>query len=129
LDRRDEIAAVVVDAAIEVHRTLGPGYAESIYENAMAIELESREMPFERQVQFDVAYKTRLVGLGAVDIIVDRLVIVELKAVSNLLPVHLAQAISYLKATGLPLALLMNFDERYMKDGIRRVVLTRRTIP
>jgi GxxExxY protein len=125
----DEIATVVVDAAIEVHRTLGPGYVESIYENAMAIELESRGLPFVRQAQFDVAYKQTLVGLSVVDMIVDGLVIVELKSVANLLPVHLAQAISYLKATGLPLALLMNFDERYMKDGIRRVVLTRRTIP
>ena len=125
----DEIATVVVDAAIEVHRTLGPGYVESIYENAMAIELESRSMLFTRQVQFEVAYKTKLVGLAVVDMIVDGLVIVELKSVSSSLPVHLAQAISYLKATGLPLCLLMNFDERYMKDGIRRVVLTRRTIP
>ena len=123
----DEIATVAVDAAIEVHRTLGPGYGEAIYENAMAIELESRAVPFARQVPFEVAYKSKLVGQSIVDMIVDQLVIVELKSVSALLPVHLAQAISYLKATGLPLALLMNFDERYMKDGIRRVVLTRRT--
>ncbi len=121
----DEIATVVVDAAIEVHRTLGPGYVESIYEHAMAVELEMRGVPFARQAQFDVAYKSRFVGLAVVDMIVDGLVIVELKSVTNLLPLHLAQAISYLKATGLPLALLLNFDGRYMKDGIRRVVLTR----
>jgi GxxExxY protein len=123
--RMDEIATTVVDAAIEVHRTLGPGYVESIYENAMAVELELRGIPFARQPQFDVAYKSKFVGLSVVDMIVDGLVIVELKSVTKLLPVHLAQAISYLKATGLPLALLLNFDEHYMKDGIRRVVLTR----
>ena len=120
----DELAKVVVDAAIEVHRELGPGFVESVYEEALAVELRMRAVAFERQQAISVSYKGHPVGEGRVDLLVGGALIVELKAVERLLPVHKAQVISYLKARGASLALLINFNERLLKDGIQRVVLT-----
>lgn len=120
----DDLARVVVDAAIEVHRELGPGFVESVYEEALAVELRMRAIGFERQRSVSVSYKGHPVGEGRVDLLVGRALIVELKAVEKLLPVHKAQVISYLKASGSTLALLINFNERLLKDGIQRVVLT-----
>ncbi|MDP1536449.1 MAG: GxxExxY protein [Burkholderiales bacterium] len=120
----DELEKVVVDAAIEVHRELGPGFVESVYEEALAVELRMRAVAFERQQAISVSYKGHPVGEGRVDLLVGGALIVELKAVERLLPVHKAQVISYLKARGASLALLINFNERLLKDGIQRVVLT-----
>ena len=120
----DDLARVVVDAAMEVHRELGPGYVEGVYEEAIAVELRLRNVEFERQKTVSVSYKGCPVGEGRVDLLVGGLLIVELKAVEKLLPVHKAQVISYLKARGAALALLINFNERLLKDGIQRVVLT-----
>jgi len=120
----DDLARVVVDAALEVHRELGPGFVESVYEEALAVELKLREISFERQKAITVAYKGQRVGEGKIDMLIGGLLIVELKAVEKLLPVHKAQVISYLKARGSVLALLINFNERLLKDGIQRVVLT-----
>ncbi len=120
----DDLARVVVDAALEVHRELGPGYVESVYEEALAVELEIRSINFERQKPVSVSYKGQSVGEGRVDLLVGGVLIVELKAVEKLLPIHKAQVISYLKARGDALALLINFNERLLKDGIQRVVLT-----
>jgi len=115
----------VVDAALEVHRHLGPAFLESVYENALCHELSLRNVPFERQVAVCVAYKDLPVGEGRADLIVAQRVVVELKALPALGPVHLAQILSYLKATGLVLGLLFTFGERHFKTGCRRVVLTR----
>jgi GxxExxY protein len=123
------LARRVLDAAIEVHRHLGPGYAESVYENALAIELGLRGLSYQRQAGFSVAYKGSQVGEGRTDLLVERLLIVELKAVDHLTEVHVAQAISYLKATGLPLALLVNFDVPVLMRGVRRVALNGPVIP
>ncbi len=108
-----------------MHRHLGPAFLESVYENALCHELALRSVPFERQVAVSVLYKELSVGEGRADLIVGQRVVVELKALPALRPVHLAQTLSYLKATGLRLGLLVNFGERHLKTGCRRVVLTR----
>ncbi|MGV3629280.1 MAG: GxxExxY protein [Betaproteobacteria bacterium] len=120
----DDLARVVVDAAMEVHRELGPGFVEGVYEEALAVELRLRNVEFERQKAVSVSYKGHSVGEGRVDLLVEGLLIVELKAVEKLLPVHKAQVISYLKARGSTLALLINFNEQLLRDGIQRIVLT-----
>lgn len=120
--RVDDLAYAVIGAAIEVHRHLGPGYLESVYQQAMEIELTLRQIPFERQKGVGVEYKGTMVGEGKLDLLVGEELIVELKAVESLAPVHKAQVISYLKQTGLHLGLLINFNVVVLKDGIQRVV-------
>jgi len=120
----DELARRVIGAALEVHRALGPGYLESVYEEALAVEFQLQAIPFERQKPVTVAYKGHFVGEGRLDYLVAEKLIVELKAVDALAPIHKAQVISYLKTTGLQLALLINFNVPFLKQGIQRVVLT-----
>jgi len=120
VDRR---ANAVIGAAIEVHRILGPGFLESVYEEALCAEFSERKIPFVRQYAFAIDYKGRKIGEGKVDILVDDCLVVELKAVDELAPIHVAQALSYLKATDLRLALLINFNGPVLKEGIKRVVL------
>ena len=122
--KTDELAKAVIGAAIEVHRVLGPGYLESVYDEAMAVELNLRGVAFERQKGMSVDYKGHAVGEGRLDLVVDGCLIVELKAVETLAPIHTAQVISYLKATQLPLGLLINFNVPLLKDGIRRIILS-----
>jgi len=119
-----ETASTVFAAALEVHRVLGPGFLESVYEEAMAVELELRGVTFERQKPIGVSYKGHAIGEGRLDFFVQNSLIVELKAAEKLLPIHQAQLMSYLKATGCRLGLLVNFHERLLKDGVKRVVLT-----
>jgi len=118
----DRVAREVIGAALEVHRTLGPGFLESVYEEAMCVELNLRSIPFERQRAISVAYKGHAVGEGRVDLLVREVVIVELKAVDVLAPIHSAQLLSYLKTIGLELGLLVNFNVPVLKEGIKRVV-------
>lgn len=120
----DQTAHVVIGAALEVHRTLGPGFLESVYEEALASELNERTIPFERQRKIVVPHKGRTVGEGRVDLLVDGRVIVELKAIEAFAPIHTAKMISYLKATGLSVGLVINFNVPVLKDGIRRIVLS-----
>lgn len=120
----DGLAKTVVDAAFEVHRTLGPGFLESVYEEAMAIELEARGIPLERQKPISVTYKDRPVGEGRLDLLVASQLLVELKAVETLVPIHKTQVISYLKATRLQLGLLINFNVPVLRSGIQRVVVS-----
>jgi GxxExxY protein len=120
----DEIVRKVIGAAIEVHRHLGPGYLESVYEEALAVELNLRGIPFVRQKAIAVNYKGYPVGEGRLDFLIDGVLVVELKAVEAFIPVHTAQVLSYLKATGLQLGLLINFNVSILKEGIQRVVLT-----
>lgn len=119
----DRWATVVVDAALEVHRLLGPGFLESVYEEALCAELRSRGIPFERQKTFAVDYKGEKIGEGRMDLEVAGCLVLEIKAVEKLAPVHTAQVLSYLKATGYRLALLINFNVALLKEGIKRVVL------
>lgn len=120
----ETIAADLLDAAIEVHRCLGPGFLETIYEEALCVELALRGMPYVRQAGVQVAYKGRVVGDARIDLLVGDRLIVELKAIEQIAPIHIAQALSYLKATKLPLALLVNFNAPVLLRGVRRVVLS-----
>src|SRR5205085_7050678 len=115
----DKLANAVIGAAIEVHRLLGPGYLESVYEEALCVELGLCNIPFTRQYPIAVSYKGCMVGEGRLDVLVDEKLIVELKAVDAIINVHYAQVISYLRTTGLELGLLINFNVPVLKAGIR----------
>lgn len=123
-EETDRLAQEVIGAAIEVHRALGPGFLESVYEQAMSIELGLLGTSFERQVPVAVTYKGHSIGESRLDLLVDGKLIVELKAVDQFAPVHTAQVMSYLKATGHRLGLLINFNVVRLKDGVKRVVLS-----
>ena len=120
----DRLAYGVIGAAIEVHRVLGPGFLEAVYEQALVLELQYRGILFRRQVSVAINYKGQLVGEGKLDLLVDDALIVELKAVEKLAPIHSAQVISYLKMTGHPLGLLINFNVPILKEGIKRIILS-----
>jgi GxxExxY protein len=118
----ERIAAEVVDSAVEVHRHLGPGLAEALYEDALCVELGLRRISYVRQSPVSLEYKGVPIGQGRIDLLVGTLIVVELKAVESLLPVHHAQVLAYLKMTRLELGLLLNFNKPLMKDGIRRII-------
>ncbi len=119
----NELSNKIVGAAIEVHRTLGPGLLESTYEECLCHELALNEILFERQAVMPVVYKGNLLDCGyRVDVIVDRKVILELKSVAEIQPIHKAQLLTYLKLSGLKLGLLLNFNVVLMKDGVNRFV-------
>ncbi|MBK7582360.1 MAG: GxxExxY protein [Myxococcales bacterium] len=122
--RLNELSGAVLDAALEVHRALGPGFPESVYERALASELGLRGLPFERQQRVQVVYKGQVVGVGRVDLLVGECLIVELKAVEELAAVHVAQVLSYLRASGCQLGLLINFNVSLLRHGVRRIVLS-----
>lgn len=112
----------VIGAAIEVHRALGPGYLEKVYEEALAVEFRLQEIPFERQYPVSVIYKGHPCGEGKLDFLVGGVLVVELKTVEQFAEIHRAQVISYLKVTGLDLGLLINFHVPILKDGVKRVI-------
>ena len=120
----NEISRIVVDAAIEVHRELGgPGLLESIYEESLVFELETRGLSVERQQAVPIRYKGHLLGTPLrLDLRVNNLVIIDPKAVVEWNPIFTAQMLTYLRLTGLKLGLVINFGERFVKDGIHRVV-------
>jgi len=118
----EELAHTTIGAAIEVHRLLGPGFLESIYERALCDELALRGVAFERQKELTVRYKDLDIPGQRLDLLVGRRVITDLKTVETLAPIHQAQVLSYLKTTGLRLGLLINFKVQILKDGIKRVV-------
>lgn len=121
----ERLAAVVIDAAPEVHRHLGPGLPEKSYEEALSHELALRQIPHACQAEIEISYKDKRVGKGWIDILVDRRLIVELKAVDQLTPTHRAQVVTYLTITDLNLGLLINFNVALLKDGLKRVIRTR----
>ena len=113
----------IIEAAIEVHRELGPGLLESVYEEAFCYELVRLGLAFERQVQLPIQYKGNSLNSHLrLDVIVERSVIVELKSVEKLLPVYQAQLLTYLKLTNMNVGLLINFNQKVLKNGIRRIV-------
>jgi GxxExxY protein len=120
----DSLAHAVIGAAIEVHSVLGAGFMESTYEQALAIELALRRIPFHRQWPISLSYKGQAVGEARLDFLVDDCLIVELKAVEMIHPIHHAQVINYLRATRLHLGLLINFNVETLRDGVKRLVLT-----
>jgi GxxExxY protein len=113
----------VIGAAIEVHRHLGPGFLESIYERALCHELKLQAIPFEKQVEILVPYKDISIPGQRVDLIIDEFLVLELKAVEDILPIHEAQLLSYLKSTELKIGLIINFKVTQLKSGIRRIIL------
>ena len=120
----DVLANKVIGAAIEVHRHLGPGFLESVYEEALATELGIQNVAFERQKLVRIVYKTHGVGEHRLDFLVKNELVVELKSVDSFSALHKAQLISYLRAVRSPLGLLINFNGKWLKNGIQRVVLT-----
>ena len=118
----DRLAAQVVDACVETHRTLGPGFLESVYEAALGVELQLRGIPFRRQVPIGLAYKGHAVGHHQLDLLVADRLVVELKAVDALAPIHALQLRSYLRATRLTLGLLVNFNSPILLKGVRRII-------
>ena len=113
----------IIGAAIEVHKQLGAGLAESLYENALAIEFRRRNMPFVRQMIVEVSYKGERIGETRLDFLVANQVVVELKAIDSIAPVHRSQMLCYLKITKHRLGILINFNVPVLKDGIRRYAL------
>lgn len=120
----ENLANRVIGAAIEVHKHLGPGLLESAYEACLAIELHELAIPFERQRPIGLRYRGRIVdAIYRLDFVVADQLVLELKSVECWEPIHTAQALTYLRLTGLRLALLLNFNVPLMRDGIKRVVL------
>jgi GxxExxY protein len=121
-DRIDDLAYQVIGAAIEVHRILGPGFLESVYEEALAIEFDLRGIPFERQQPVVLEFKGKPVGDSRLDFLVGEELVVELKAVEEIHPIYPAKVIHYLKMCGLQLGLIINFHVVLLKDGVKRIV-------
>jgi GxxExxY protein len=122
-ERLNEITDQIIAAAIEVHRALGPGLLESAYEACLAHELAERGLAVERQKGLPVSYRGVKVECGyRIDLLVEGAVVVGLKAVERLEPIHEAQLLSYLKLSGCKVGLLINFNVRMLKDGLRRMV-------
>jgi GxxExxY protein len=121
-DAVEWVAHRVIGCAIEVHRIIGPGLLESVYKECMVCELRDRGMVVEREVRVPVVYKDRQVASSLkIDLLVERCVVVEVKAVEQVHSIHQAQIITYLKLTGHPAGLLMNFNEILLKNGLRRL--------
>ena len=119
----NEIAAIVVDAALKIHRTLGPGLLESVYQATLSYELQKRGLRVAQQVALPVYYDSIKLNLGfRVDVLVADKVIIEIKSVESLAPVHRKQVETYLRLMDLRLALLINFNVELIKNGIQRVV-------
>jgi GxxExxY protein len=116
----EELSGMVIGAAMEVHKRLGSGFLESVYEHALALELAERQIPFETQAPITVVYKQVQIGEYRPDFLVDRKMILEIKATNALIAEHYAQVLHYLTATGLRLALLLNFGGRSLQ--FKRVI-------
>ena len=113
----------ILGAALEVHQTIGPGLLESAYEECLAYELSQRRLAFKRQLGLPLRYKAVSLNCGyRLDFLVEGLVVVELKAVDQLLPIHEAQVLTYLRMSSLWLGLLLNFNVRMFRGGIQRLV-------
>jgi GxxExxY protein len=122
----NKLTEKIIGAAIEVHRHLGPGLLESAYETCLAYELEQQDLTVERQKALPLVYKDIQLDQGyRIDLWVEQKVVVELKVVEQLTPVHEAQVLSYLKFSGCPIGLLFNFNVKLLKDGMRRFIMTR----
>jgi len=122
-EEHEQLIKKVIGAAIEVHRHLGPGFLESIYERALCHELQLRAIPYENQVAVLVPYKDISIPGQRLDLVVDNFLVLELKAVEDILPIHEAQLLSYLKSTRFKIGLIINFKVRQLKSGIRRIIL------
>lgn len=118
----EDLAEQVITASIEVHRVLGPGLPEVVYQMALARELSRHDIPYKREVIFDVHYKGHHVGTMRADFLIANRLMVELKAIESLAEIHKAQLLSYLKASGIELGLLINFNAPLLMRGVKRVI-------
>jgi GxxExxY protein len=123
LERLNPITNRIIGCAIEVHRYLGPGLLEQTYEAAMCIELDRDGLAFARQPMIRIDYKGHCIGEHKADLIVANAVVVELKSVDRFDPIFAAQLLTYLRCTGMRIGLLINFNGRFLRTGIRRFVL------
>jgi len=124
VEELDRVTEAIIGASIDVHRELGPGLLESTYEACLAYELVQRGLKVERQKPLPVVYKGLKLDIGyRVDLLVEDRVIVELKAVDRLEPIHEAQLLSYLRLSGCKVGLLINFNVRVLRDGLKRLIL------
>ena len=122
--QRDPLTEKVIGAAIDVHRTLGPGLLESVYEECLCYELSECGLKFNRQVNLPISYKNVKLECGCrMDLVVSESLTIEIKTVEKILPIHEAQLLTYLKLTGLHTGLIVNFNVPVLKDGIRRMKL------
>ncbi len=119
----DSLTEKIISAAIEVHRILGPGLLESIYEEALCYELSKRAMHFERQKDVDVVYKDQVIKGQRLDLLVNGEVVVEIKSVRRIDDIFVAQVLSYLKSTGMKRGLILNFGQTRLIEGVKRVSL------
>ena len=118
----NQLTGEVINAAIEVHKTLGPGLLESIYEECLCHEVGLRKIPYERQKELPIEYKgIKLNANFRLDVLVNKQLILEIKSCDTLLPIHEAQLLTYLKLTGLKIGLLINFNVPMLKDGVKRI--------
>lgn len=122
-EQKDPLTEKIIGCAIEVHRTLGPGLLESTYESALCIEFQLAGLTFQRQIIVPVTYKNQPIGDYRLDLVVENAVVLEIKSVDRFDPIFEAQLLTYLKITGLKRGLLLNFNSRLLKDGIKRLVL------
>jgi GxxExxY protein len=119
-----ELTNHIIGLAIEVHRTVGPGLLESVYGECLAAELQQAGIPFRREFMVPVFYKGRTLPLGfRADMLVQDVILLEIKAVAALLPTHDAQILTYLRMSRIPIGLLMNFHALRLKDGLRRFIV------
>lgn len=119
----NQISYKIIGAAIEIHKNLGPGLLESVYENALAYDLKELGLQVQQQIAMPFIYKEVIQEIGyRIDLLVENKVIVEIKAIENLAPVHFAQTLTYLKLADLKLGLLINFNTKILREGIHRVV-------
>ena len=123
MDEINKITEKIIGCAIEVHRNLGPGLLENVYEEAMCIEFDIQGVHYQRQVILPVNYKDRVIGEYRLDLLVEDAIVVELKSVERHDPVFEAQILTYLRVTGKRVGLLINFNSKLLKDGVKRFVL------
>lgn len=119
-----ELTEKIIKAAINIHRILGPGFTETVYEGAFEIELRLMGLGFSRQKEINVIYKNSVAATYRLDYLIEDRVIVELKSIDKFNDIHIAQLLSYLKASSLPVGLLFNFNVTKMTEGIKRVILS-----
>jgi GxxExxY protein len=122
-DERDPLTERIIACALQVHRTLGPGLLENTYHGALAIELQHQGFTVERERLFPAFYRGIKVGDYRPDLIVDGEVVIEVKSVAAYDPVFMAQMLTYLRVTGITVGLILNFNRRVLRDGIKRVIL------
>jgi GxxExxY protein len=122
-EQRDPLTERIIGCAIEVHRVLGPGLLEASYEGALAVEFESANLKFQRQLIIPVLYKGVAAGEYRLDFVVEDAVVVELKSVERFDPIFDAQLLAYMRLSGKRRGLLLNFNTRLLKDGVKRFVL------